>query len=539
MEAWRLLAELVGLLSLALVLGLAAARLGQKAMIGYLVAGLVAGPRGLGIVQAAETVQFLAELGVALLLFSIGLEFSWHRIAAFGRRVLVGGLLQFGLTWACGFAAGHLMGLTPAGSVALGSILALSSTAFVMRLLQDRSELDSRHGRQAMGILLLQDLLLVPLLVIQSVLAERQSGWAGVTAFGVQFGKGVLLVVLFYVVIRLVVLRALRGADSYAERDVPVLLSVLVCMGCAWGSHVAGLSPVLGAFVAGVLLADQPMADQIRANVTPLRAIFITLFFTSIGMLAGLPRASEWLFVAMLSGGVVVVKATAATMAIRWSGNPLRVAVLGGVALAQIGEFSFVLAQDALKRGLLPAGASEPLMTASVLTLIATPYLFPVGDWAARKLRKVQVAEALGEKRIAVDALVVGYGPAGMAVVRELLAEGMSVRVIESNPSLAAQVEGADVLVGDATSEEILAHAGLGKAKVLILTIPDPGASRTILGVARSLNANTEVVVRARYHRYADAFRELGTDALADEEVLVGGELARSARGLLGRASSG
>ncbi len=536
MESWRLLAELVGLLSLALVLGLVAARLGQKAIIGYLVAGLVAGPRGLGIVKAAETVQFLAELGVALLLFSIGLEFSWHRIAAFGRKVVVGGLLQFGLTWTCGFAVGHFAGLTPAGSVALGSILALSSTAFVMRLLQDRSELDSRHGRQAVGILLLQDLLLVPLLVIQSVLAERQSGWAGVAAFGVQFGKGVLLVALFYVVIRLVVMRALRGANSYAERDVPVLLSVLACMGCAWGSHVAGLSPVLGAFVAGVLLADQPMADQIRANVTPLRAIFITLFFTSIGMLAGLPRASEWLLVAMLSAGVVVVKATAATAAIRWSGNPLRVAVLGGVALAQIGEFSFVLAQDALKRGLLPAGASEPLMTASVLTLIATPYLFPVGEWVARRLRKVQVVESMGERRGAVDAIVVGYGPAGLAVVIELIAAGLSLRVIEANSALAATVEGADVLVGDATSEEILTHAGLSKAKVLILTIPDPGAARTILGVARSLNANIEIVVRARYHRYADVLRRLGTDALADEEVLVGGELARGALALLERA---
>jgi len=537
MESWQLLAELVGLLGLSLALGLLARRLKQTAAVGYLLAGLLAGPKGLGIVQAPETVEFLASLGVALLLFSIGLEFSWQRIGALGRRSVIAGCLQFGLTWLAGAAAGRGIGLPASGQFVLGNVLALSSTAFMLRILQERSEMDSRHGRLAFGVALLQDLFLIPLLVLQSITAQGRSEWDGFVELLIQLAKGAALLVLFYVVVRVLVLRMFRGADTYAEREVPVLLSVLVCLGCAWGSHVAGLSPILGAFVAGMLLADQPIAAQVRANVAPFQAVFFTLFFASIGMLTGIPPRSEVPLVLLISLGIVLVKLALAGIALRLTGCPPRVAIMGGLTLAQIGEFSFVLAKDGLARGLLPQQWFEPLVAASVLTLIANPYLMRAGhwwvNWLSRRKSRMQ-AEGADAEVPSSSVIVVGYGPAGREVSRAMRESGIEVEIIESNPNLAKTAHGYDVLVGDGTNTDTLLKAGIRRARLLILTIPDPGASRTILGVARDLNPDLDVLVRARYHRYAGPLRHLGAEAVVDEEYEVGRALAGVARARLG-----
>lgn len=530
------MAEFVGLLAAALALGLFARRLKQKAIIGYLLAGLLAGPKGLGIVQSQGTVQFLADLGVALLLFSIGLEFSWQRIGALGRGAAWAGLLQCILTWASAAGAAWAMGLSPAGCFAFGNIIALSSTAFVLRILQDRTELESRHGRLVVGILLLQDLLLIPLLILQSVVAEGNSGWEGIVDLAQHLGRGALLVAIFYVVVRLVVQRVFRGADTYAERDVPVILSVLVCMGCAWACHVAGLSPVLGAFLAGMLLADQPVADQVRANVMPLRAIFVTIFFASIGMYAGLPSASQVPVLLLVAASIIAGKSLLAALSIRLGGAPWRVAALGGLALAQIGEFSFVLANDGLQRGLLPEGWFEPVVSSAVVTLLAAPYIFEIGGRLAGRVfraglpEKAPSGQSAGRHETGADVIIVGYGPAGREVARDMMAAGQTVAIIESNPGLVKAADGPRMFVGDGTDAETLLRAGLRLARALVLTIPDPGVSRTVLGIIRTLAPDLPVLVRARYHRYAGPILRLGADSVADEELLVGQALARTAR---------
>lgn len=529
MNDWRLLGELVGLLGLALLLGMLAERLKQRPVLGYLLAGVIAGPKGLALISGRHEVEFLAELGVALLLFSIGLEFSWQRITSMGAKTVYAALLQFGLTWTAGFAAGLALGLPQGGAFVIGSLCALSSTAFVLRMLQDRSEMDSRHGRLAVGILLMQDLLLVPLLVVQSVIAEGREGWDGLAQLGLQLLKGTGLVIVFYVLIRVVLLRVMRGRGSYADREFPILLSFLVCLGCAWATHLASLSPILGAFVAGVLLGDQPVAEQIRANVSGLKAVFITLFFTSIGMLAGIPFGWAAVQVLLIAALLIAGKALMAGLAIRWSGNPWRVAVLGGFAIAQIGEFSFVLANDALKRKVLPEDWFDPLMTASVLTLVGTPYMFSLsGQMVDRYLHRKKKDEEGGEPHPDVDAIVVGYGPAGKEVVNRLVLEGYQVTVVESNPALVANLEGARAMVGDATHWDILRHAGIGSAKIMVVSVPDPGVGRTILALAHHELPEMPVIVRARYQRYAQPLRQLGAETVVDEEEMVGYALARA-----------
>ncbi|MGQ9633024.1 MAG: cation:proton antiporter domain-containing protein [Bryobacteraceae bacterium] len=536
-DSWRLLAELVGLLGVSLALGLLARRLRQTALLGYLLAGLLVGPRGLGIVQARETVEFLASLGVALLLFGIGLEFSWHRIGALGRRSVIAGLLQFGLTWLAGAAVGRWLELPASGQPVLGNVLALSSTAFLLRILHERSETDSRHGRLTFGVSLLQDLLLIPLLVFQSISAQGRSELEGLADLGLQLLKGAALLALIYVLVRLVVLPVFRRADAYVEREAPVLLSVLVALGCAWGSHVAGLSPVLGAFVGGVLLADQPVSAQVRTNMTPFQAVFFTLFFASIGMLADIPSSGQIPLVLAGAAGIIAVKLVMAAVALRLTGCPPRVALMGGLALAQIGEFSFVLAKDALDRRLLPADWFEPLVTASILTLILNPYLMRAGHWWADHWSRRQSRRGALEAAVAPaseSVIVLGFGPAGQEVCRALEESGIEPVVVESNPRLAATAKGYKVVVGDGTSVETMVRAGIQTARMLIVTVPDPGTSRTILGVARDLNPDLRVVVRARYHRFAEPLRHLGAEAVVDEEHQVGRALADVARRRLG-----
>lgn len=518
------------LLGMALGLGIGLRRLNQRPIVGYLLAGLLAGPRGLGLVQSKATVEFLAELGVALLLFTIGLEYSWQNLGGLGKRSWITGGLQVALTWATGMGIGFLLQLPFAASFALGNVLALSSTAIVLRLLQDRGEIDSRHGRLCLAVLLMQDLVLIPLLILQTVAAEGRSGWDGVAQIAWKTGQGVLLVGMFYLIIRLVLLRAFRGRDLYAERDIPVILSVIVCGGCAWSSHMAGFSPILGAFVAGVLLADQPVAGQIRANVIPLRAVFVTIFFTSIGMLGGFPSPAGLAAAVGLAAAIIAGKAMLAGAAIRAAGHPHRVAMLGGFALAQIGEFSFVLAEDALERGLLPGAIFDPLITAAVLTLIATPYLLPLGEFFASRLQPMAVGSVPVREAHGADALIVGFGPAGRQVFESLEGVGLRVMVIESNPDLIPPHEPGTFHLGDATSAEILLHAGLAGARALILTVPDPGVSRTILQLAQQLTPEVPVLIRARYHRYAGPLRRLGAETVVDEEELVGRELAAAAQ---------
>ncbi len=527
-DGWNLLAELIALLGAALLFGVAARRLGQNAILGYVVAGIAVGPNGLGLIRSQDSIGFLAELGVALLLFGIGLEFSWKRIEALGRQALIAGFWQIVLTWVAGFTVAKLLGAANGTASVVGNILCLSSTAFVIRMLQDRAEMDSRHGRVAVGVLLLQDLALIPLLVLQSIAGEGATGAEALLRFGVQLGKGLAVMAVIYVALRVVLLRAFRGAGAYADREVPIILSVSVSLGCAWASHLAGLSPVLGAFLAGLLLADQPSAEQIRTNVVPLQSVFVTLFFASIGMVATLPDRELLLWLPAVSLAVILGKALCAGLAIRWSGAVLRPAILGGLTLAQIGEFSFVLAKDGLNHRLLPQDWFELLIASAVISLIVSPYVLSGGHWLMERWGERGLKRAAAGEHPDCDVIVVGYGPAGRQVVDGLERAGLSVCLIESNSALAPSREGLRVQLGDATSPEILRHAGLERCRALVSTVPDPGVTRTVIAIAKQIAPGVAVIARARYQRFADPLRRLGAETVVDEEVLVGKSLSEA-----------
>lgn len=533
MELWHVLLQLLTALGAALALGLIFERFGQSAILGYLAAGVLLGPGGLNLVKSTAALAALSELGVALLLFSIGLEFSWNRLRRFGAVAFGGGVLQVILTIA--IAAGLLVLIGVSGNVALavGAMVALSSTATVLRILTDRAELDAAHGRTAIGILLLQDIALVPLVVLVTILGGggTSAGAFLATARSIAVGGGFVL--LAYLVLNFALPRLLHTASAAKSRELGILLAMVTCLTAALAAHSLALSPALGAFVAGMLLAESPFATQVRADVSGLRTLFLTIFFVAAGTLAevGFVTANLGQFILAVAA-VLVLKVAVLGAVLRGLGVPTRHALATGICLAQVGEFSFVLAEIARGR-LLSDDAFSLMVAATVATLFLTPYLVgaapAIAAWSARHLEKKTHRPASASARGSHKGpeghvVVVGYGPAGAGVAEALLTAGITPVVVDLNPRTAQATRriGVEAVVGDARHEEVLRHAHVEAARAVVVTLPDYRAAELVLRLARILNPAALLIARARYHIFAPSLSAAGAQALVDEEHHVG-----------------
>lgn len=543
MDAWTLVLDFVLLLGAALLMGILFGRLRQNPIGGYLMTGILLGPSGLGIVRSGDAIEIIAELGVALLLFTIGLEFSWKRLRAFGKLAAWGGTLQIVLTLALFAVPGVLAGLPAEEAVIASAAVALSSTAVTLRVLTDRGELDSLHGRNALGILLLQDLAVVPLVLLVSALSGEGDHWSSLREFGLRVFQGLLLVVAMVIASRFVLPRLLHAASSFRIRDLPILLAVAVFLGAAWAAHALGLSPILGTFVAGMLLAETPFAEQIRADVVPLRAAFVTVFFASIGMLVKLPSAPMGAWALGFALLIVTGKAAVVALVVRLLGRPSTEAWRTGFALAQIGEFSFLLIGMASRVGLISEGVFQVLLSAALLTLFATPYLIAAAPRLAGILTRRSARRVPDELPTGTPArdrvIVVGFGPAGRSVVQALQEAAMPFIVLELNPNTVGAFRSElPIMLGDATQPEILEHVGLADAGAFVVTLPDSQAVRLIARQAKLLAPQVPVIARARHHIHVPDLLEAGANQVADEEEIIGHELARRLREVLGRQGS-
>jgi CPA2 family monovalent cation:H+ antiporter-2 len=532
MDFWQLLMEILLLLGVAFILGALAQRLRQSAIIGYLLAGTLIGP----VLFNARAVTDVAELGVALLLFSIGLEFSFGRLKRLGRVALVGGSLQVVVTLGV-FALGAAGLLPLPQALALGAILALSSTAVVLRVLVDRAEVDAIHGRTALGVLLLQDIAVVPLVLMLTIMAG--GGSAGDVALSVlrTLAAAAGLVIVFYLLFYQLVPRILTSDGMYANRELVVLLAILAAVGSTWASHAVGLSPALGAFLAGMLLGESPFATQIRSDVGSLRTLFVTLFFTSIGLLMDpvwLLRYGGLALTAM--AGIMVVKSAVIFLIGRLLHMAPRYALAAGLTLSQIGEFSFVLATTARQGGLITEGLFALVVTANIFSLFAAPYMvayaLPLADAVLGRLRRrgeAPPADIDTPEAAPPAVIVVGYGPAGREVSFALRDNGLAADILELNPAAIerGRGDGVPVHIGDATSTEVLAHAGVTKAKAVVVTVPDPGTARDITAAVRSLAPQARILVRSRFQRGCTEITAAGATKVVDEETTVGRLLAQ------------
>ncbi len=544
MDLWAALLNILILLAAAIVLGGLCERFRLSPLLGYLLAGALLGPNAFDLLPGHETVTAIAELGVALLLFTIGLEFSWRRLRAIGPVALGGGTLQVVLTAAITAGICLIVGLSPRTSVAFGAVIALSSTAAVLQLLTTRGELDSVHGRYSVGILLLQDMAVVPLVLLIAVLSSGGSiaevGWGLTRAVGsAAILIGALHLLLSYA------LPALLGA-RIAERygDLPILLAVVTPLGAAWLSHQLGFSPALGAFAAGMLLAESPFATQIRSDIIPFRTLFVTLFFCSIGLLSNPGWVAEhWLLLSSVVAAIVIGKAVVTAGVVRLFGGPIGPSLATGIVLAQVGEFSLVIAVLARQGALIGPGEFDLIVAAMMTTLFLTPFLVGLAPQMARVVgRHASLSASMAEDsngRVGVPEtwrdhiVIVGFGPAGQRVAELMMAErGADILVVElvNRTAELAQGYGLRTLIGDATREEVLTRLHVRTAAVVVITIPDPGTARQIIQQVRALAPDTQIVVRARYHIHRWQLEMAGADAVVDEEQEVGVQIAEEVR---------
>ncbi|QDU66202.1 cation:proton antiporter [Engelhardtia mirabilis] len=533
MDAWTILVDLTVLLSAALVLGALCERVRQSAIVGYLIAGMLLGPNALQVISSGTEVDLLAELGVALLLFAIGLEFSWRRLRAMGFVSLGGGVAQIMGTAAVGAGCAAALGLSGKEAIVIGAMIALSSTASVLRVLQARNELESVHGTHALGVLLVQDLAVIPCVLLVTVLVQDGSGGSIAINLAQAFLLAALAAVALYVVFTFVVPRVLQLGSVSASRELSVLTAIVSALGAILLAHKTGLSPGLGAFIAGILLGGSPFAAQVRADMSALRTLFVTVFFSSIGAL-GDPvwMLANWQILLPTVLAILLTKSLVAWGALRLFGAGAASALAAGVCIAQIGEFSFIMAEIA--RGtLLSDEVFLLLVSATVITMFLTPFLVAAAPKVAGYLLRSSGSDLGSEPEGAPpqnQVLVIGFGPAGRVVGDQVREGGGQVVILDLNPHGVASARrlGFTAFLGDGQHEDILLHAGVRDSKVVVVTVPAPAVAVDIVRIVRFIAPEAAIVARARYNRHYSEIADAGAQVVHDEETHLGILLATS-----------
>ena len=535
------------LADLALILGVATAlvfllgKVRQPPIVGYLIAGALVGPAGLALAKDAARVDQIAQVGVMLLMFAIGLESSLDRLRPVRKLAVGGGVVQIALTIALACAILRVSGWPLDRAIFMGCILAMSSTTIVLRSLHERGETDAPHGRVALGILIVQDLAVVPLMIILPTIVTKQG--AVVVPAVAAIAKAALALGLALVFARFVVPLVFRQIARTRSRELFSLAVLAMCVATALATESAGLSLALGAFLAGLALGGTDYEHEARAIVQPFRDAFAGVFFVSIGMLLDPsfvmkhPRGvAELVLLVLLANTLVTMAALLALDA------PLRVAVLVGMALSQVGEFSFLIAKMGRDGKIFSREDYDMTVAVSVATMLLTPFTIKLGEpvihvlsripFLARRARGGSIpAEAAA--KLDRHAIVVGWGPIGRIVAKGLRGNDIPFLVLELNPKTVedARAQGLEIHYADATQPEVLAHAGVERAKALLVTVPDPAGVRAIVREARARNPKALIVARTKFASLARDLRELGADEVVVEELEAGLEiLARALR---------
>ncbi len=533
--------EFLGPLALIFLAALGAAyllhRLRQPPLIGFLAAGALFGPFGLGVLADVKVVEVLADLGVVLLLFTVGLELSLGNLRRLGKLVWVAGSIQVAVTIALVLAVAAAGGYPLSRGLFFGYLVALSSTAIVLKLLLDRRELDAPHGRMLLGILIFQDLAVVPMLLSLPTLSR--GGSAGLMPVLLATGKTALTAGVLLLVARVLVPRFIGALAGTRQKEIFVVAVLFLVLGSALATSWAGLSAALGAFLAGLVLSESEYGHQALADVTSFRDAFNAVFFVSIGMLFN-PRVivEQPLLVAVLLGLILVWKTIAGGAATLAMGYGFRVATVVGLSLAQIGEFSFVLLRQGQEAGLISSVMYQAFLAAALLTMIATPFLSEVSHGVAFRLtgRKASAGDPAAPPPPEGLVLVVGFGHMGETVARVLQRARAPFRVVDLDPVRVKK--GVAKLVpieyGDSTNDVVLRRNGILKARAAIILLSDLRATRQTIRHCRTLAPALFILARTRYVAEIPALSAAGADEVIAEEFETALEIGRRAVKRLG-----
>ena len=544
--------DLTLLYLLAAVLGVVACRLVKlPPILGYLLVGVLIGPNTLGLAHDDAGVRYLAEFGVVFLMFVIGLEFSLPKLKTMGRYVFGLGTAQVLITLLITTAGSLLLTwLLPSWwdlgwqtAVALGGIMAMSSTAIVIKLTAERAELESEHGKRVVGILLFQDLAVVPLLILIPALGSAPEALAGAIAWAMV--KASLLIALLLTGGQHILRWWLRLVAKRQSEELFMLNLLLITLGLAWLTEHFGLSLALGAFVAGMLISETEFKHQVETDIRPFHDVLLGLFFITIGMLLDWRIVWErWPLVLLLLLVSMTLKFGIITGLTRWFGAPMGTSMRVGLYLAQGGEFGFVLLTLASARGLVPPELLNPILASMVVSMIAAPFVIQYSnglvmrtsssDWLLQSLQMTTIAKQ--SMNADHHVVICGFGRSGQNLARMLSNESIPYMALDLDPDRVrlAAAGGDSVVYGDATRLQALMAAGLARASALVVTYPDPTTALKILAHTKAHAPHVPVIVRTVDDRDIERLTRAGATEVVPEMIEGSLMLASHALALVG-----
>tara|TARA_R110001599_G_scaffold64023_4_gene179444 strand:- start:121730 stop:123715 length:1986 start_codon:yes stop_codon:yes gene_type:complete len=541
--------ELTLLLLVAAVLGVVAFRIMQlPPMLGYLAAGILIGPYSLGLAEDNATTHTLAEFGVVFLMFSLGLEFSLAKLIAMRRivfglgigQVVLSLLATMAFTWLIAYYVPRFTAISWQAAFALGAALALSSTAIVSKMLTERLELETEYGRRIIGILLFQDLALVPLLIMVPAIANPQDDLVVTLAWASLKAAIVLLLLLF--IGQKLIRGWLRIVVRRHSQELFMLNILLITLGAAWITEMAGLSLALGAFVAGMVISETEFRSQVEEDIKSFRDVLLGLFFITIGMLLNVRLVVEnWWLVLLLVTIPMLLKFGVITALARFFGASTGVSLRTGLALAQAGEFSFVLLNQVSGMNLMDPLIVQLILASMVLSMLIAPFIidnadkivlkFSASEWMTQSLALTQIATRTMSSQKHV--LIAGFGRSGQNLAKQLEEEGIPYHALDMDPDRvrAAQAAGAHVSYGDAGRRESLVAAGIHRAATLVITYANTPSALRVLRHTHELRPNLPVIVRSYDDTDFEKLREAGAAEVVPE--VMEGSLMLASQALL------
>lgn len=531
--------ETVLLIDITIIFGLSIAiltlchRLHIPTIVGFLVTGMLVGPHGLAVIKAIQEVEVLAEIGIVLLLFTIGIELSLKELWNIKRALLFGGTLQILFTLLAIILVASKLGRSTNESIFIGFLIALSSTAIVLKILQEKVEVDTPHGLTALSILIFQDIIIVPMILVTPLLAGEATGFDSSLLTLLVKGMGIILIVIISA--RWAVPSLLYQIARTRNSELFLLSIVFICFSVALLTFSIGLSLALGAFLAGLIISESEYSHVALSNILPFRDIFMSFFFVSIGMLLDidfvLQRPEMFILIAL---GVLSLKALIAGFVTFLLGFPLRTTILVGLALAQVGEFSFILSKFGLEFGLLDQGIYQTFLAVSILTMAATSFVMEMAPGVADRAMKLPLPEKIKrgiyplaippspykKEHLKDHIIIIGYGFNGRTVAKAARVANIPYIIIEMNAETVKKEreKGEYIYYGDATQRYVLEHADIKNARVLVIGISDPMATRRITAIVHRINPKLHIIARTRYLQEMGPLHELGADEVIPEE---------------------
>ncbi len=527
-----LLQDILILLGCSVAIVFVLQRLKIPSIIGFLLTGILIGPYGFSLITAAEEVEILSEIGVILLLFVIGMELSIKQLISIKKTVFIGGFLQVGITVLITGFIYYFLGNSWNESVFIGFLFSLSSTAIVLKTLQDKQEISAPHGRNALAILIFQDIIVVPMMLVTPLIAGESNDIVGsVLALLL---KSLAVIAITIVSARYVVPRLMHAVARTNSKELFILVTITLCFAVAFLTSEAGLSLALGAFIAGLIVSESEYSHQATSIILPFRELFTSFFFVSVGMLLDLNFfISNLLVILLLVLAVFVLKSFVAGLAVAILNYPRRTVILTGLSLFQVGEFAFILSKVGIENNLLSLEANQYFLSVSILSMILTPFIILFSEnisnqllGASKKLgldgvfSKEQDNQELPPDELDNHLVIIGYGINGSNLAKAAAANQIPYVVIEMNAETVQRekAKGLPIIFGDATQDHILETVNLAKARAAVIAISDDLATKTIIKNIRSLSDQLYLVVRTRFVKQTSEIIALGADEVIPEE---------------------